>query len=145
VRGARDELVRVHRLALRVYYEDTDAAGVVYYANYLKFAERARSEMMRACGAEPGAWRDETGLFFVVQRCVAEYRRPARLDDLLEVRTAVGRVGAASLSLRQDIFRDETLLASLDVRLALVDGEMKPARLPPALIAALAPQMGAGT
>jgi len=134
-----------HRLSVRMYYEDTDAAGIVYYANYLKFAERARTEMMRALGAEPRAWREETGLFFVVQRCAATYRRPARLDDLVEVRTYVIRVGAASLTARQDVYCEDTLLASMDVRLALVDREMKPARLPKALIAALTPQYRVGT
>ncbi|MGI9416421.1 MAG: tol-pal system-associated acyl-CoA thioesterase [Geminicoccaceae bacterium] len=134
-----------HSLRCRIYYEDTDAAGIVYYANYLKFAERGRTEMMRALGAEPSAWREETGLFFVVQRCHAEYRRAARLDDVVEIRTFITRVGAASLSVRQEVHRDDGLLVSMDVRLALVDHEMKPARLPEALIAALAPQYRAGT
>ena len=130
----------IHRLNIRIYYEDTDAAGIVYYANYLKFAERARTEMMRDLGAEPGAWREETGLFFVVQRCHADYRRPAMLDDIVELRTYVVKVGAASLSVRQEVYRQETLLTSMDVRLALVDNRMKPARIPEPLIAALTPQ-----
>ena len=133
-----------HRFTIRVYYEDTDAAGIVYYANYLKFAERARTEMLRAAGTAAGFRREDTGLTFVVQRCSAEYRRPARLDDLVEVQTRVTRVGAASLALRQDVWRDETLLVPMEVRLALVDREMKPARLPKALIAALTPQYVAG-
>ena len=134
-----------HRLSMRVYYEDTDAAGIVYYANYFKFAERARTEMLRAFGAKAGFRREDTGLTFVVQRCSAEYRRPARLDDLIDVHTHVVRVGAASLSLRQKVHRDGILLVPMDVRLALVNREMKPARLPPALIAALAPQYRGGT
>jgi len=133
-----------HRLSARIYYEDTDAAGIVYYANYLKFTERARTEMLRDRGFELQAWGEETGLAFVVQRCNVEYRRPARLDDVIEVRTFVNRVGAASLSARQDIYREETLLVSMDVRLALIDREMKPARLPKALIAALTPQYRVG-
>lgn len=135
----------IHRLPIRVYYEDTDAAGIVYYANYLKFAERARTEMMRELGAEPRSLQEETGLFFVVQRCHAEYRRPAMLDDVVEVQTHVTGIGAASLSLRQDVHRQDTCLASMDVRLALVDHEMKPARLTKALIAALSPQYKIGT
>lgn len=129
-----------HLIEFRVYYEDTDAAGIVYYANYLKFAERGRTEMLRARGAEPRQWRDETGLYFVVQRCHADYRRPARLDDLIEVATRIVRVGAASLALKQEVCREGELLVSMDVRLALVDHEMKPARLPRDLIAALSPQ-----
>ena len=133
-----------HRFRVRIYYEDTDAAGIVYYANYLKFAERARTEMMRDLGVESLAWREEAGLAFVVQRCDAAYRRPARLDDVVEVQTFVVRAGAASLALRQEVHRLETLLVSMDVRLALVDREMKPARLPKALIAALTPQYRVG-
>ncbi|MEM7042000.1 MAG: tol-pal system-associated acyl-CoA thioesterase [Pseudomonadota bacterium] len=142
--AAKAERPPDHRLAVRVYYEDTDAAGIVYYANYLKFAERGRTEMMRALGAEPSTWREETGLFFVVQRCHADYRQPARLDDDIEVRTFITRVGAASLSARQEVHRGDTLLVSMEVRLAMVDHEMKPARLPKALIAALTPQYEAG-
>jgi len=133
-----------HRLALRIYYEDTDAGGIVYHANYLKFAERARTEMIRELGVENRAWREQAGLSFVVQRCAITFHRPARLDDEIEVRTTVDRVGAASLSLRQDIYRGETLLASMDVRLALIDDRMKPARFPKILIAALGPQYGVG-
>jgi acyl-CoA thioester hydrolase len=84
--------------------------------------------------------RDELGLAFVVQRCLANYRRPARLHDLLDVRTLIVRVGAASLTLCQEVFRDDLLCVAMDVRLALIDRQMKPARLPPALIAALTPQ-----
>jgi acyl-CoA thioester hydrolase len=142
--GAAPDRQPDHRLDVRVYYEDTDAAGIVYYANYLKFAERGRTEMMRALGAEPSHWREETGLFFVVQRCFAEYKQPATLDDRIEVRTYVLRVGAASLFLRQDVCRDETLLVTMDVRLALVDDKMRPARLPETLIAALTPQYRVG-
>lgn len=133
-----------HRLSVRIYYEDTDAAGIVYYANYLKFAERARTEMMRNLGVESGAWREETGLAFVVKHCAADYRRPARLDDLIEIRSFVLKAGAASLSLRQEVHCESTLLVSMDVRLALVDRAMKPVRLPKALIAALTPQYRVG-
>ncbi|MDH3660281.1 MAG: tol-pal system-associated acyl-CoA thioesterase [Alphaproteobacteria bacterium] len=129
---------------MRVYYEDTDAAGIVYYANYLKFAERARTEMLRKFATKAGFRREETGLTFVVQRCSVEYRRPAKLDDLIDVHTHITRVGAASLALRQEVHRDGTLLVPMDIRLALVDREMKPARLPPALIAALTPQYKSG-
>src|SRR5690625_3299656 len=90
-----------HTLTLRVYYEDTDLAGVVYYANYLKFIERGRSEALRALGVDQPALK-EAGLVFVVRRLVADYLAPARFDDLLEVRTVTRRVGGASVEMRQE-------------------------------------------
>ncbi len=129
-----------HHFQIRVYYEDTDAAGIVYYANYLKFAERARTEMMRERGASHEDLRRDTGLAFVVKRCVAEYHHPARLDDILDVRTYTGKIGGASLNLLQQVFGEDRLLASMEVRLALLNDAMRPARIPKALIAALQPQ-----
>ncbi|HEC14899.1 MAG TPA: YbgC/FadM family acyl-CoA thioesterase [Rhodospirillales bacterium] len=73
-----------HVFPIRVYFEDTDAGGIVYYANYLKFAERARTEMMRSLGVESSHWLDGEGVVFAVRRCDADYRRPARLDDLFK-------------------------------------------------------------
>ena len=142
--GAGCGLQPCHRWRCRVYYEDTDALGIVYYANYLKFAERGRTEMLRPIREKAGGSMAEAGPFFVVQRCAVDYRRPGRLDDVIEVRTYVLRPGAASLSLKQDIYRDDTLLVSMDVRLAFVSKEMRPARLPKALIAALMPQYKVG-
>ncbi|MCC2664562.1 MAG: ybgC, partial [Geminicoccaceae bacterium] len=89
----------VHRLPLRVYYEDTDAAGIVYHAAYLEFAERARTEMLRCLGLDHGGLRDRFGLAFAVRRCVIDYLAPARLDDLLIVSTRLLRRGGASLEL----------------------------------------------
>jgi acyl-CoA thioester hydrolase len=128
----------VHRFALRVYYEDTDAAGIVYYANYLKFAERARTEMLRAIGFEQEALRRETGRVFAVRHCSADYLAPARLDDSLVVTTRLTALGGASLAVAQDIVCDERVLVRLALRLACLDADGKPARLPPALRAALA-------
>ena len=133
-----------HHFPIRVYYEDTDAAGIVYYANYLKFAERARTEMMRDRGASHEQLRQEHGLTFVVKHCAADYRAPARLDDVLDVRTHIGKVAGASLSLRQPIYCNDRLLVSVDVRLALLNEAMRPARIPEALIAALTPQYEVG-
>ena len=123
-----------------MYYEDTDAGGIVYHANYLKFAERARTEMMRSLGADHGELRRKTGLAFVVRRCLVDYRRPARLDDALDVWTRIVKLGGASLELRQEVCRGEDLLVALDVRLALLNAAHKPVRFPPTLIAALMPQ-----
>jgi acyl-CoA thioester hydrolase len=127
-----------HRLALRVYYEDTDAAGIVYYANYLKFAERARTEMLRQLGFEQEALRRETGHVFAVRHCSADYLAPARLDDELLVATRLTALGGASLAVAQEIFCGERILVRLALRLACLDPEGRPSRLPPALRAALA-------
>ncbi len=133
-----------HHYEIRVYYEDTDAAGIVYYANYLKFAERARTEMMRERGASHEGLRRRAGLAFVVRRCLVEYHRPARLDDRLDVQTHIGKIGGASLELRQLIYQGDRLLVSLDVKLALLNEAMRPARIPKPLIAALRPQYKVG-
>jgi acyl-CoA thioester hydrolase len=126
-----------HVLPLRVYYEDTDSGGMVYYANYLKFAERARTEMLRLAGFDHGAISDRFGLAFVVRDCTVSYRCPARLDDLLEVRSRFLEVGGASLTAEQVICRETTELARLDVRLACMTGGGRPSRIPQMLREAL--------
>jgi len=128
-----------HRLSVRVYYEDTDAVGVVYHANYLRFAERARTEMLRCLGLEHGSLSARFGLAFTVRRCLVDYLAPARLDDRLEVRTSLARLGGASLNLEQRIVRDDRLLVRMDARLALISPALRAVRLPQALIDALAP------
>ncbi len=119
-----------HCHAVRVYYEDTDAGGVVYHARYLAFAERARTEMLRAAGAGQAELASAHRLAFVVQRIEVEYLRPARLDDALLVHTRVLAAGSASAELEQAVSRDGTALARLRVRLACVGGDGRPARLP---------------
>src|ERR1700693_4454279 len=104
-----------HSMAIRVYYEDTDAAGIVYYANYLKFAERGRTEMMRALGFAHSRIHEETGIVFTVRRLGADYRTPARLDDSLTVDTRIVEIGAATVLLDQQIRRDGRVLVALDV------------------------------
>lgn len=132
-----------HVLALRVYYEDTDAGGMVYYANYLKFAERARTEMLRLAGFDHGAIADRFGLAFVVRDCALAYKRPAHLDDLLEVRSRFLEVGGASLTAEQVICRETTELARLDVRLACMTSGGRPSRIPNALRDALSAYLDA--
>jgi acyl-CoA thioester hydrolase len=127
-----------HRIELRVYWEDTDAAGIVYYANYLRFAERGRTELLRALGVGQRRMAEEQGIAFAVRRCACEYIRPARLDDALVVETAVARAAGAAIEMRQDILRGGELLARLDVTVACVGAGGRPARLPPALRHALA-------
>ena len=129
----------LHRIAIRVYYEDTDAAGIVYHATYLAFAERARTEMLRCLGLDHGTLRARFGVVFTVRRCLVDYHAPARLDDLLEVETRITRIGGASLDLEQRIRRAPQLLARLDLRLALLGAGLRVARLPGPLVAALEP------
>ncbi|SUS07186.1 Acyl-CoA thioesterase YbgC [uncultured Defluviicoccus sp.] len=115
---------------VRVYYEDTDAAGLVYYANYLRFAERARTEMTRMLGLEQGKLGQERDLYFVVRRCHADYRAPARLDDLLEIATRITALGGASMEMAQVVRRHAIELVRLDVRLACINGAGRPVRIP---------------
>lgn len=124
-----------HRYLTRVYYEDTDAGGVVYHANYLGMAERARTEALRDLGVSYAELASQHGLCFVVRRASLDYTAPARLDDLLAIATAVIAVGAASLRLRQEFFCNETSihrpLLVAEVHLACVRlADMRPARLP---------------
>lgn len=120
-----------HAWSVRVYYEDTDAAGIVYHASYLRFAERGRTEMLRELGFDHRSLADEHGVVFAVSRCVIDFRRPARLDDLLQVRTRPLTVGGARLELEQTVTRGDTPLATLLVTLAVLDrGALRPKRLP---------------
>jgi acyl-CoA thioester hydrolase len=125
-------------MPLRVYYEDTDAGGVVYHANYLKFAERARTEMMRALGFAHSGIAAETGTLFTVRKASAEFLKPARLDDLLHVETRIVGIGGARLLLDQRVCRGSDILAALDLVIACVGRDGRPRRIPPALRAALA-------
>ena len=127
----------VHVFSMRVYYEDTDAAGIVYYANYLKFAERARTEMLRALGTNQSRLSAEDGIAFTVRQCIADFLKPARLDDRLEVHTRVTEVGGASLSADQAVRGEAGELVRLGVRLACTNTSGRPARLPKALRASL--------
>ncbi len=126
-----------HTLTLRVYYEDTDLAGVVYYANYLKFIERGRTEALRALGVDQRRLKAEQGLVFVVTRVEIDYRRSAVFDDLLTVETALASLGRASLVMDQRVARDGETLAQATVTLAAIDAAGRAARLPLALRAAL--------
>jgi len=118
----------VHRYGLRVYYEDTDALGMVYYANYLKYAERARTEMIRLLGFATIGRENNTA--FAVRRCEVDYLSPARLDDELEVASGLIAIGGASFDLEQIVLRDGNRLVRLEVRLAMLSSSGRPTRLP---------------
>lgn len=123
-----------HILPVRVYYEDTDAAGIVYHANYLKFAERARTELLRDLGFDHRGLAGEAGIAFAVSRCAMRFLAPARLDDLLAVHTDVIALSGARLELEQRVLREEQLLVRLELTLAIVDlATLRPRRLPEAL------------
>lgn len=119
-----------HRFGLRVYYEDTDAAGIVYYANYLRYAERARTEMLRGSGLVSSQLMANAGVVLGVRRCAVDYRRPARLDDELEVETRVVRVDGASLQLSQTVWRGDEQLVTMDLKLGCMSLDGRAARLP---------------
>lgn len=135
-----------HIYPLRVYYEDTDAGGIVYHANYLRFCERARTEMLRLIGFSHAAMVAATGIAFAVRRCDIDFRQSARLDDALEVVTRIVDIGAATLDIEQDVRRRAGLdwggaaamtgpqpLVRVGLRLAAINAQGRPVRVPPAL------------
>ena len=120
---------------IRVYWEDTDAGGIVFYANYLKFFERARTEWLRALGIGQHALREETGGMFVVSETAVKYHRPAKLDDQLRVTATLAEGGRASLVIAQQAWLGETLLCEGTIRIGWVDAtSMKPARIPSSVL-----------
>ena len=120
---------------IRIYWEDTDAGGIVFYANYLKFMERARTEWLRALGMGQHALREETGGMFVVSETAVKYHRPAKLDDALRVTAHLAEGGRASLVIAQQVWRNETLLCEGTIRIGWVDADtLKPARIPSSVL-----------
>lgn len=119
----------------RVYYEDTDAGGVVYYANYLKFAERARTDWLRGMAIEQTALKSTYGILFVVRDVQMRLKKPARLDDLLSVSVCIGQTRRASLRFTQEITCKEAILAQLEVHVACVNESFKPVALPEWIVA----------
>lgn len=124
---------RTHVFPVRVYFADTDAFGVVYHSRYLEFAEKARTEMLRLDGLVHAQFLAEQGFAFAVRRLQADYRRPAKLDDLLDVHTTILAVSGASVEVRQDIVKDGLELVRLTIQLACVHTSGRPGRLSPTL------------
>lgn len=122
-----------HRFPVTVYYEDTDMGGIVYHANYLKFVERARSDWVRALGVDQNDLRD-AGTVFAIHRIEADFIAPARLDDLLEVRTEPTNVTKARVILRQEVWRGDTLLFRAFATLVAMSMQGRPRRLPSQLL-----------
>jgi acyl-CoA thioester hydrolase len=126
---------------VRVYWEDTDAGGIVFYANYLKFFERARTEWLRSLGIEQGALKQSTGGMFVVSQTSLRYLQPARLDDELCVTAELVKAGRSSLWIEQQARRKvcATILCEASIRIGWVDANFKPARIAPCVLQRLSP------
>lgn len=124
-----------HIFSYRVYYEDTDSGGVVYYANYLKFFERARADFLRNRGIIQSELVKNSGVIFVVRNCQIEYLQPARMDDLIEVGVEIIEIGKVSIRLRQEAKLQEKILSKIDVEIVCVGAEtFKPTRIPPEIL-----------
>lgn len=121
---------RQHRFALTVYYEDTDAAGIVYYANYLKFMERARSDMLRAAGIDQRAEMERSGGVYAVADVSIRYRRPARLGEVLVVFSTIEAVRAASVVIQQRVMRGSEEVTNACVTVAFLSSDLRPQRQP---------------
>ena len=115
---------------LRVFYEDTDTAGIVYYANYFKFIERARTESLRNIGLIQTEIKDKYKIIFVVRKIIAEFIRPAKLDDLLEISTNFLKIGIVSIELDQKIFLNGAIIFKANVKLGILNTKGKPKKLP---------------
>ncbi|MFK7743522.1 MAG: tol-pal system-associated acyl-CoA thioesterase [Roseobacter sp.] len=119
----------IHHFPIRVYYEDTDMAGIVYYANYLRYIERARSDWVREIGIDQLEMKDQ-GIVFAVRRVEADYIATAKFDDRLEVRTTMTHLTPARMVMAQKVWRGETLIFAADVTIVCIGAAGKPARLP---------------
>jgi acyl-CoA thioester hydrolase len=126
-------------LPIRVYIEDTDAGGIVYYANYLKFMERARTECLRKRGIELDVWQDQHRRIFVVRRVNVDFKQPARFNEQITVSAKIMTVNRASMELSQHVFREDNVLCTAKVELACVDADtLRPTRIPVTIKEALA-------
>ena len=119
-----------HILPLRIYYEDTDAQGIVYYANWLRFLERGRTELLRMIGLEHSALQAASGINWVVRRCTIDYLKPARLDETIDIVTACGEMRGASLDMIQEARRGAEVLVRAELLVACMGESGRPARLP---------------
>ncbi len=123
---------REFRWPIRIYYEDTDAAGIVYHANYLKFMERARTEWLRYLGYEQNELAAVVGIAFVVRKIAIDYIRPARFNDEIEVVSSVSRVGRASMEFDQNVVAGDELFSRAEVKIGCIDAQtLRPTAMPP--------------
>jgi acyl-CoA thioester hydrolase len=138
-RQQEGEAMDARDFELRVYYEDTDLAGIVYYANYLRFIERARTEWVRGLGVDQGALKRDEGIVFAVRRVEADYLKPARFDDLLTVTTRLVELGGARIELEQEVLRAGERLFAARVVLVCMSEAGGAVRIPPVVRAKLSP------
>ena len=115
---------------LKVFYEDTDSGGVVYYANYLKFFERARTEAIAQIGLSNKKLLEEHGIFIIVKSCNVEYKKPAKLEDQLEIKSSIISMSNTSFKMKQRAFRDQELITDCEIHLVIVDRTGKPSKIP---------------
>jgi len=126
----------IHTMPLKIYYEDTDAGGIVYHANYLNFAERARTELLNDLGYSNNTLKDDPGILFVVRKATLDYHKPGYLEDELEVHTTIPEMRNSSMMLKQVVYRpkDDTLLCEIEIVLVCVGTKgpkaMKPYKIP---------------
>jgi acyl-CoA thioester hydrolase len=124
---------RVHHIQARIYYEDTDAGGIVYHANYFKFAERGRTEYLRTLGYDHHQVRADHNLMLVVRHAEIDWRASSKLDDLLDIATETVAFGNTSLTMKQVVRRDDTILAEIKIVIVAVSAIGKAVRIPPQL------------
>ena len=129
----------VHTYTTRIYYDDTDASGFVYHSNYLKMAERARSTMLYDQGVDHRTLKSAEDAGFVVRHAEIDYKQPARLDDIVKIQTKVLELKGASVKVLQEIWKDDQLLVSLTLKLAVINSLGRPVRLPETIQRALKP------
>ena len=127
--------IHVSSLDVRIYYEDTDAGGVVYHANYLRYMERGRTEALRSLGFEQRNLKEEDDMVFALTRTDIRYRRPAMLDDLLTIKSELIVAKGAKMVFEQRIYRGDTLLVDADITLACISTAGRPKRIPPQILA----------
>lgn len=123
-------LLKPHHLRQRVYYEDTDAGGIVYYANYLRFFERGRTEYLRALGIGHQELRAEHGLIFAVRSCSVEYQAPAKLDDEIDIFTEIAAMGASRLDMTQYIRHEEKIMTTAQITVVAIGSDGRAKRIP---------------
>ncbi len=123
-------MTQTHTIEYRVYYEDTDAGGIMYHSRYINWCERGRSEYLRDIGLQSSTIHQETGVLFVVRHLEADYFKPARLDELLRVETTLKELKNSSFLLNQTIFCQDSMLFSMTVTIVSIDANGRPVRIP---------------
>lgn len=131
-----------YTISARVYYEDTDAGGIIYHANYLKFAERGRTEMLRATGIDHQKLMQDFGIILVVRHIEMDFRASGKLDDLLHIHTTITQIGNTSMVMQQNILRDEKILAEITVTVVAINRDGRAVRIPPQLRQNFVPHSG---